>query len=156
MSRMLLALVVMLAMAAPPVRAKSLLDTAGDTGTFNVLLAAIKAAGLTETLSGPGPYTIFAPSDDAFGKLPKATYESLFRPENKTKLRELLQHHVAAGTVVSRDVAGKRMEADVLYGEPLLIDATRFMMVGEARVTQPDLKADNGILHVVDTVLIPK
>ena len=146
----------MAVLAASPAAAKPLIETVGDAGPFSVLLAAAKQAGLDETLAGPGPFTLFAPSDDAFGKLPRATYESLFRPENKQKLRDLILHHVVAGTVRARDVAGKRLEAQPMAGEPLLIDATRTLMVDQARVTQTDLKADNGFIHVVDTVLMPK
>ena len=141
---------------APPASAKPLLDVATEAGTFTVLLAAIKQAGLTEMLSGPGPYTVFAPSDDAFGKLPKEDYQALFKPENKPKLKAILTYHLVAGTVLVRDVAGRRMEAETVAGEPLLIDATRTMMVGDARVTQSDIKADNGVIHVIDTVLMPK
>jgi uncharacterized surface protein with fasciclin (FAS1) repeats len=143
-------------LAASPAMAKPLIDTIGDAGPFSVLIAAVKQAGLDETLKGAGPFTLFAPSDDAFGKLPKATYESLFRPENKQKLRDLILHHVIAGTVRARDVAGKRLEAQPMASDPLLIDATRILMVDEARVMQTDLKADNGVIHVVDTVLMPK
>jgi uncharacterized surface protein with fasciclin (FAS1) repeats len=149
-------LAVLASMTAVPVSAKPLLETASDAGTFTVLLAAIKQAGLAETLSGPGPFTIFAPSDDAFGKLPKATYEALFKPENKQKLREILTYHMVVGSVLARDFSGKRLEAQTMEGEPLLIDATRTLMVGNARVTETDVKADNGIIHVIDTVQMPK
>lgn len=144
------------ALAASPASAKSILDTAADTGTFTVLLAAIKQAGLTETLSGPGPYTVFAASDDAFGKLPKDTYFGLFKPENKQKLKTILLHHIVSGLVRAQDVNGKRLEAIVMAGDPVLIDATRSMTVDDARIIQTDIKADNGIIHVIDTVLMPK
>jgi uncharacterized surface protein with fasciclin (FAS1) repeats len=142
--------------AATPATAKPLIDTIGDAGPFTVLLAAVKQAGLDETLAGAGPFTLLAPSDDAFGKMPRATYESLFQPQNKQKLRDLILHHVVAGTIRVRDVAGKRLEAQPMAGDPLLIDATRTLTVDGARVTQTDLKADNGLIHVVDTVLMPK
>jgi uncharacterized surface protein with fasciclin (FAS1) repeats len=142
--------------AATPAAAKPILETAADTGTFTVLLAAIKQAGLTEMLSGPGPYTLFAPSDDAFGKLPKDTYLSLFRPENQQKLKTILLHHLIAGTVYAHDVNGKRLEAEVMAGNPLLIDATRSITVDGAKVVQADMRADNGVIHVIDTVLLPK
>jgi uncharacterized surface protein with fasciclin (FAS1) repeats len=135
--------------------ARSIVAVAADTGTFSILLKAAAAAGLTETLDGSGPYTLFAPTDDAFGKLPKGTLETLLKPESKAKLQQLLTRHVVAGTVLSRDVAGKRMEADSLEGSPLLIDATRVIMVDKARVTRADIKADNGVIHVIDTVLLP-
>ncbi len=143
-------------LVAAPALAKPLVDTVGDAGPFSVLVAAVKQAGLEDTLKGAGPFTLFAPSDDAFGKLPKDVYESYFKPENKQKLRDLILHHVVAGTVRARDVAGKRLEAQPMAGEPLLIDATRTLMVDHGRISQTDLKADNGIIHVVDTVLIPQ
>jgi uncharacterized surface protein with fasciclin (FAS1) repeats len=142
--------------AALPAQARTVLDVAGDAGAFSMLLKAVKSTGLTETLSGPGPYTLFAPTDDAFGKLPKTTLESLFKPEGRDKLKEILTYHVVPGTVLSRDVVGKRMEAQTIQGEPLLVDATRGIMVEAARVTRADLKADNGVVHVIDTVLVPK
>ena len=147
---------VMAGLAATPAAAKPLVDTVGDAGPFSVLVAAVKQAGLDETLKDAGPFTMFAPTDDAFGKLPKATYESLFQPQNKQKLRDLILHHVIVGTVRVRDVAGKRLEAQPMAGEPLLIDATRTLLIDQARMTQTDLKADNGLIHVVDTVLMPK
>jgi uncharacterized surface protein with fasciclin (FAS1) repeats len=152
---MALAAQVLVAQAAPAA-ARSMIEAMADTGTFNILLTAIKGAGLTETLSGPGPYTLFAPSDDAFGKLPRSTMESLFRPEGKQKLKELLTYHLVAGTILSRDVKGKRMEAQSIQGQPILIDATRSIMVETAHLTKPDIKTDNGVIHVIDTVMMPK
>jgi uncharacterized surface protein with fasciclin (FAS1) repeats len=142
--------------AASPALARDVLGTIQDAGAFSLLLQAVKAAGLTETLSGPGPITLFAPTDDAFGKIPRATLESLFKPEGKQKLKEILTYHVVAGAVLSRDVAGKRLEAQTVQGGAVLIDATRSLTVDGAKITRPDMRADNGVVHVIDTVLMPK
>ena len=111
--------------AAAPVQARNVLETAEDAGAFSILVRAAKATGMIEKMSEPGPYTLFAPTDDAFGKLPKATLESLFKPEGKAKLMEIVNYHLVAGTILSRDVIGKRLEAQTLQGDAILIDATR-------------------------------
>ena len=143
-------------MGPQPARAKDLIETAQDAGTFTVLLAAVKATGLTPLLTGKGPITLFAPTDDAFSKLPKATLEGLFKPDNKEKLKEILAYHVVLGKVTSRDVLGKRLEAANAIGGTLLIDGNRGITVDEARVIKADIVADNGFIHVIDTVVIPK
>jgi uncharacterized surface protein with fasciclin (FAS1) repeats len=136
-------------------QAKDILETATDAGTFTILLAAVKAAGLGPTLTGKGPMTLFAPTDDAFAKLPKGTMENLLRPENKEKLQHLLTYHLVMGRVTSREFMGKRLEAATAEGGILLIDATKGIMVDEAKVIKADLVADNGFMHVVDTVMVP-
>ncbi len=140
---------------AEPVQARTVLETAEDAGAFSILIRAAKATGMMDKLAEPGPYTLFAPTDDAFGKLPKATLEALFKPEGKAKLTEILTYHVVAGTILSRDVIGKRLEAQTLQGEAVLIDATRGIMIENAHVTRADMKSENGVVHVVDTVLVP-
>ncbi len=136
-------------------QAKNILETATDAGTFTILLAAVKAAGIGPTLTGKGPMTLFAPTDDAFAKLPKGTMENLLRPENKEKLQHLLTYHLVMGRVTSREFMGKRLEAATAEGGILLIDATKGIMVDEAKVIKADLVTDNGFIHVVDTVMVP-
>ncbi|MBX7198796.1 MAG: fasciclin domain-containing protein [Rhodospirillaceae bacterium] len=136
-------------------RAKDILETATDAGTFTILLAAVKAAGLAPLMQGKGPMTLFAPTDDAFAKLPKATMESLLRPENKEKLRQLITFHLVMGRITSHDFMGKRLEAATVEGGFLLIDATKGIMIDDAKMIKADLIADNGFIHVIDTVLMP-
>jgi uncharacterized surface protein with fasciclin (FAS1) repeats len=136
-------------------QARDIVETATDAGTFTILLAAVKAAGLGPTLAGKGPMTLFAPTDDAFAKLPKGTMENLLKPENKEKLQHLLTYHLVMGRVTSRDFLGKRLEAATAEGGILLIDATKTIMVDDARIIKTDLAADNGFIHVIDTVVIP-
>ena len=137
-------------------QAKDILETATDAGTFTILLAAVKAAGLGPTLTGKGPMTLFAPTDDAFAKLPKGTMENLIKPENKEKLQHLLTFHLVMGRVTSREFLGKRLEAATAEGGTLLIDATKGIMVEDAKVIKADLVADNGFIHVIETVMIPR
>ena len=161
MIRPLAAILTALAVMTAPVlttaaRAKDILGTAQDAGTFTILLATVKAAGLTETLMGPGPLTIFAPTDDAFAKIPRESLQKLMQPENKEKLKAILLHHLVDGKATSRDFLGKRLEAATIGGETLLIDATKGVTVDTAKVIKADIAADNGFIHVIDTVLIPK
>lgn len=157
MSRFLRILVLMLAAVAfsTPASARNLLETARDSGSFKQLLRAIDLAGLNSALAGEGPFTIFAPTDEAFYKLPKAALDDLLQPHNKDKLSKLLRHHVLSGTVVSRDFLGKRLEAIPLAGEALLLDARTQSKVGTAKILRTDLVASNGIIHIIDTVQIP-
>jgi uncharacterized surface protein with fasciclin (FAS1) repeats len=138
-----------------PVSARTLVETARDSGSFKQLLRAIELAGLAPALSGEGPFTIFAPTDEAFFKIPKAALDDLLMPHNRDKLSKLLRHHVLAGLVVSRDFNGKRLEAIPLAGEALLLDARTQLKIGTARIVRSDLIADNGVIHVIDTVQIP-
>jgi uncharacterized surface protein with fasciclin (FAS1) repeats len=142
--------------AAWPVAAKDVIETATDAGTFSVLLAALKSAGLTQTLSGPGPFTIFAPTDDAFAKIPRPQLESLLRVENREKLTQILRYHIVAGRVHARQFLGKRMEAATIEGGSLLIDATKGILVDNAKMVKPDVEADNGVIHIIDTVVMPR
>ncbi len=140
---------------AQPVAANTIVDVAAKAGTFKTLLAAAQAAGLVDTLKSPGPLTVFAPTDDAFAKLPKGTVESLLKPENKDQLARILKHHVVPGKVMSKDIAGKRLAADTAAGTKLPIDARRGVRVGNAHVTTADVEASNGVIHVVDHVILP-
>jgi uncharacterized surface protein with fasciclin (FAS1) repeats len=143
-------------MTPAAVHAKSLIETATEAGTFTILLAAVKSTGLSETLAAAGPMTIFAPTDDAFSKLPKETLQGLMKPENRDKLKAIITHHLVDGKATSRDFLGKRLEAATMHGDSLLIDATKGVMVDNAKVIKADIVADNGFIHVIDTVLIPK
>ncbi|MDF2763790.1 MAG: Nex18 symbiotically induced protein [Rhodospirillales bacterium] len=145
-----------LALGASVAHAKDIVDTAASAGSFNTLVAAIEAAGLEETLKGPGPFTVFAPTDEAFAKLPAGTVETLLKPENKDKLVQILTYHVVPGKVMSDDVAGKTTEAKTVEGSTLEVDAREGgVMVDEARVVQADIAADNGVIHVIDKVVMP-
>jgi uncharacterized surface protein with fasciclin (FAS1) repeats len=134
-----------------------IVDTALNNGQFNTLVAALQAAGLTETLKGAGPFTVFAPTDEAFKKLPAGTLDALLKPENKQQLVEVLTYHVVAGKVMSRDVKGKTATPTTVEGDALAIDGTKKgVMVDNAAVTTADVRASNGVIHVIDTVLLPK
>lgn len=129
--------------------------TAIGAGDFNTLVAAVKAAGLVETLQGAGPFTVFAPTDDAFAKLPAGTVESLLLPENKAKLVSVLTYHVVPGKVMAADVAGLS-EAATVQGQKVSINCTDGVKVNNASVIKTDIVCDNGIIHVIDTVILPK
>jgi uncharacterized surface protein with fasciclin (FAS1) repeats len=136
--------------------AADIVETAIANGKFNTLVAAVKAAGLVETLKGNGPLTVFAPTDDAFAKLPPGTVENLLKPENKEQLRKVLTFHVLQGKVMSGDLRGKIASPTSVQGGKIDIDARGgAVKVGAGNVTQADVAASNGVIHVVDTVLIP-
>jgi uncharacterized surface protein with fasciclin (FAS1) repeats len=135
--------------------AADIVDTAAGAG-FNTLVAAVKAAGLVDTLKGTGPFTVFAPTDAAFAKLPAGTLESLLKPENKAKLRRILTYHVVAGKVMAADVV-KLKSAKTLEGESITIKTMNGgVMVDNANVTKTDIETSNGVIHVIDTVMLPK
>ena len=133
-----------------------LVDTAVAAGTFKSLVAAVTAAGLVETLKGKGPFTVFAPSDEAFAKLPAGTVEGLLKPENKSKLAGILKLHVLSGKVLSNTVAGKKTEVASVQGEHLHVDGSHGVTINGAKVVKADIECTNGVIHVVDTVLLPK
>jgi uncharacterized surface protein with fasciclin (FAS1) repeats len=135
---------------------KDIVDTAVGAGTFKTLVAAVTAAGLVETLKGTGPFTVFAPSDDAFAKLPKGTVEDLLKPENKAKLASVLTYHVLSSKVMAADIAGKKMNAKTVQGSEIAVDATSGVKINDATVVTADIAATNGVIHVIDTVLLPK
>ena len=141
--------------ATPRAPQKDIVDTAVAAGSFKTLAAALQAAGLVDTLKGAGPFTVFAPTDAAFAKLPAGTVESLLKPENKAKLTAILTYHVVPGRVLAAQVAGMSSAATA-NGQPLAINAENGMvMVGTARVTKTDILCTNGVIHVIDTVLLP-
>jgi uncharacterized surface protein with fasciclin (FAS1) repeats len=137
-------------------KSADIVDTAVSAGQFNTLVAAVKAAGLVETLKGPGPFTVFAPTDEAFAKLPKGTVEMLLKPENKDKLVKILTYHVVSGKVMAEDVV-KLKTAKTVQGSLLNIKVKGSnVMVDNARVVKTDIGTSNGVIHVIDTVIMPK
>jgi uncharacterized surface protein with fasciclin (FAS1) repeats len=135
---------------------KDIVDTAVSAGSFNTLVAAVKAAGLVETLKGKGPFTVFAPTDDAFKKLPPGTLDDLLKPENKAKLAAILTYHVVPGKVMAKDVV-KMKSAKTVNGQSLTISMKdKDVMVDSAKVTKTDIGCSNGVIHVIDTVVLPK
>ena len=133
-----------------------IVDTAVAAGTFTTLVAAATAAGLVETLKGAGPFTLFAPSDDAFAALPAGTVEELVKPDNKAKLTAILLLHVVPGKVMAADVAGQVMDPATAGGATVHVDGTNGVTVDGAKVVTADIECTNGIIHVIDGVLLPK
>jgi len=151
----LLAGAIALTLASSTASAADLVETA-VAGKFNTLVAAVKAAGLVDTLKGPGPFTVFAPTDEAFAKLPPGTLEMLLKPENKAKLQNILTYHVVAGKVMAQDVMSLH-SAKTVEGQSLAIQTMNGgVMVNDAHVTKTDIVASNGVIHVIDTVILPK
>jgi uncharacterized surface protein with fasciclin (FAS1) repeats len=143
--------------AAPASRAKAdIVDTAIAAGQFKTLAAALKAAGLVDTLKGPGPFTVFAPTDAAFAALPAGTVETLLKPENKQKLIAILSYHVVPGRVPAARVAGMDSATTVQGGSLDIQSSADGVTVDGARVTKTDVEASNGVIHVIDKVLMPK
>jgi uncharacterized surface protein with fasciclin (FAS1) repeats len=136
--------------------AKDIVETAVAAGNFKTLAAALKAADLVDALKGDGPFTVFAPTDEAFAKLPKGTVESLLKPENKQKLVSILKYHVVPGKVTAKDVV-KLSEAKTLEGSSVKITASGGKVtVDEANVVKADVEASNGVIHVIDAVILPE
>lgn len=134
---------------------KNIVDTAVSAGQFETLAAALGAAGLVDTLKGDGPFTVFAPTDAAFAKLPEGTIETLLKPENKDKLTAVLTYHVVSGKVMAADVV-KISEADTVNGAEIDVAVKDgAVMINNATVTAADVGASNGVIHVIDTVLLP-
>lgn len=160
-SRRILALAAACALAIPAMAQAApkadIVDTAVAAGQFKTLAAALNAAGLVGTLKGAGPYTVFAPTDAAFAKLPAGTVDNLLKPENKAKLVAVLTYHVVPGSVPSSALAGKVTDAKTVQGGAVKVDATKGgVTVNGAKVVTADVAATNGVIHVVDTVLLPK
>ena len=144
-----------LAFTSAAVKAGDIVDTAASSDQFNTLVAAVKAAGLVETLKSDGPFTVFAPTDEAFAALPAGTVENLLKPENKEQLVAVLTYHVIPGKVMSGDIAGKTADVATVQGSELSIDATSGVMVDGANVTTADIITSNGVIHVIDKVVLP-
>ncbi|WP_170557506.1 fasciclin domain-containing protein [Ruegeria atlantica] len=141
-----------------PVKAQAadIVDTAVSAGSFNTLVAAVQAAGLVDTLKSDGPFTVFAPTDEAFAALPEGTVETLLLPENKDQLVEILTYHVVPAKVMSGDIAGKRAKVLTVQGDRLSVNAKNGVKVNDAKVVQADIETSNGVIHVVDAVILPE
>jgi uncharacterized surface protein with fasciclin (FAS1) repeats len=144
------------AAACDETKANDIVDTAVSAGNFKTLAAALQAAGLVDTLKGAGPFTVFAPTDEAFAKLPAGTLEDLLKPENKAKLTAILTYHVVSGKVLAKDVV-KLSEAKTVQGSSAKITVTDGKVkVDDANVVQTDIACTNGVIHVIDAVILPK
>jgi uncharacterized surface protein with fasciclin (FAS1) repeats len=141
-----------LSFAALSVQAKDIVDTAVGAGTFKTLAAALTAAGLIDTLKGKGPFTVFAPTDEAFGKIPKADLDKLLA--DKAKLTAVLTYHVVPGKVMAKDVKAGKVKT--VQGSELTVTTAGGVMVDGAKVTATDIAADNGVIHVIDSVVLPR
>ena len=156
-----LTLLVAIALVSAPVLAgsyakKDIVDTAVDAGSFNTLVAAVQAAGLVDALKADGPYTVFAPTDEAFAKLPAGTVDNLLKPENIEQLRAVLTYHVVPGKIMAKDVT-KMSNGTTLQGESLSFEVKDGkVMVDNAQVIQADIATSNGVIHVIDAVVLPK
>ena len=134
---------------------QDIVDTAVGAGSFGTLVAAVQAAGLVDVLKGEGPFTVFAPTDEAFAALPDGTVESLLLPENKDTLVSILTYHVVPGKVMSGDLSDD-MSAATVQGSSVMIDLDSAVMVNDATVVAADIEATNGVIHVIDKVIIPQ
>lgn len=143
------------AVVSLPAKAADIVDTAVSAGQFKTLVAAVQAAGLVDTLKGAGPFTVFAPTDEAFAKLPAGTVESLLKPENKAKLAAILTYHVIPGKVMAADIAGKKLSVATVQGGKINVDAMKGVMINDANVVSADIAASNGVIHVIDKVILP-
>ena len=143
--------------AITPARAgqSDIVDTAVGAGMFNTLVAAVTAADLVGQLKAPGPFTVFAPTDDAFSKLPAGTVEMLLKPENKDKLIAVLTYHIVPGKVMSGDIAGKTLDVPTAQGQTAKVDASSGVTINGANVVKADIEASNGVVHVIDAVILP-
>jgi uncharacterized surface protein with fasciclin (FAS1) repeats len=139
--------------APAPAATKTIVDVAKEAGSFKTLLVAVEAAGLVDTLGGPGPFTVFAPTDEAFAKIPKADLDALLA--DKAKLTAVLTYHVVPGKVMAKDVGALKSAKTVLGGE-VAIDTSAGVKINSAAVVKADIEASNGVIHVIDAVLMPK
>lgn len=150
MKKVLLATV--LALGTMAAHAKDIVDTAVSAGSFKTLVTAVQAAGLVDTLKGPGPFTVFAPTDEAFAKIPKDQLDALLK--DKAKLTKVLTYHVVPGKVMAKDVKAGKVKT--VQGSELTIGTSGGVTVDNAKVVSTDVNASNGVIHVIDTVLMPK
>lgn len=152
----LFAFVSLTTLSARAAEEKNIVETAVAAGSFKTLVTAVEKAGLVDALSGKGPFTVFAPTDEAFAKLPKGTVEDLIKPENKDKLIAILKYHVVPGKVMAADVV-KVKEAETLQGGKVTVTVKGDkVMIDKANVVKPDIKCSNGVIHVIDSVILPK
>ena len=154
MKKLVITSALALSLGSPAAYAADIVDTAVSNGSFKTLVAALQAAGLAETLRGAGPFTVFAPTDEAFAALPAGTVDSLLKPENKEKLTKILTYHVVSAKVMSGDLTDG-MKAGTVEGAEITIDLDNGAMVNDAKVVTADVAADNGVIHVIDKVLMP-
>jgi uncharacterized surface protein with fasciclin (FAS1) repeats len=133
-----------------------IVDTAVASGSFKTLVTAAKAAGLVDTLKGTGPFTVFAPNDEAFAKLPAGTVDNLVKPENKAKLANILKFHVMSGKVMAADVTGKSLDPASVQGQALHVDGKNGVTVNGIKIVKADIDCTNGVIHGIDTVMMPK
>lgn len=154
MKKLVITSALALSLGSPAAYAADIVDTAVSNGSFKTLVAALQAAGLAETLKGAGPFTVFAPTDEAFAALPAGTVNSLLKPENKEKLTKILTYHVVSAKVMSGDLKDG-MKAGTVEGAEITIDLDNGAMVNDAKVVTADVAADNGVIHVIDKVLMP-
>jgi uncharacterized surface protein with fasciclin (FAS1) repeats len=152
----LLAALMLMPVASARAESKDIVDVAVANGSFTTLVTAVKAAGLVDTLKGAGPFTVFAPTDAAFAKLPKGTVEDLLKPENKEKLAKILTYHVVPSKIMAGDIKGKTASVKSVEGGDINVDATSGVKVNEATVVTADVAASNGVIHAIDTVIMPK
>ncbi len=138
-----------------PASADDLVETATKAPNLSTFVKAVKQAGLEDALKGAGPYTVFAPTNEAFAKVPKRLFAALFHPSNKEGLGIVMKYHVLSGKLFSKDFAGKSQNFKALQGEELAVDATKEFMVDKAKVVTADIEASNGVLHMVDTLILP-
>jgi uncharacterized surface protein with fasciclin (FAS1) repeats len=147
------AVAILVSVSVSAMSSKDIVDTAVSAGSFKTLVAAVKAAGLVKTLKGTGPFTVFAPTDEAFAKLPKGTLENLLKPENKAKLAAILTYHVIPGKVMAADISGKMLEVATVQGANISVNATVGVKINGASVVTADVGASNGVIHAIDTVI---
>ena len=147
---------VALALSVSVAKAADIVNTASAAGSFKTLVTAVKAAGLVDTLKGKGPFTVFAPTDEAFAKLPNGALDNLLKPENKKQLVAILTYHVVPGKVMSKDLAGQKTMAKSVEGSEIAVDATNGVKVDNAKVVKADIQASNGVIHAIDAVIMPK
>ena len=142
--------------ACAPTGGDDIVDIASGNEDFSTLVAAVSAAGLVETLQGPGPFTVFAPTNEAFAKLPEGTVESLLQPENRDLLVSILTYHVVPGVATAEQFVGQNLNVTTVQGDTVRVDGRNGVKVNDATVTTADIVATNGIIHVIDTVLLPQ
>jgi uncharacterized surface protein with fasciclin (FAS1) repeats len=140
----------------PVAKSPDIVSIAASNDQFSTLVAAVTAADLVGTLQGPGPFTLFAPTNEAFAALPAGTVENLLKPENKAQLVAVLTYHVVPGAVTSDQLAGQRLDVATVQGQTVRVDGRNGVRVNNARVTQADIMASNGVIHRIDRVLLPK
>ncbi|KIC14144.1 MULTISPECIES: fasciclin domain-containing protein [unclassified Leisingera] len=140
--------------AAAPAASKDIVDTAVEAGSFETLAAALTAADLVGTLKGDGPFTVFAPTDEAFAALPEGTVENLLKPENREQLTQILTYHVVPGKVMSSDLSDG-MKAETVMGKEITVSLNGGVKINDASVTTADIETANGVIHVIDTVILP-